>query len=411
MKMILAIAWRNLWRNTRRSVLSILAITFSVILLLFMMCWQQGSYTDMIRNAVNVHTGYLQIQQQGYLENNDLEKALHHVDRVQKLIAATDHVTVQTPRINAPALVSFGIHTSGALVFGVDPDKEAKFSTIAKVIKQGAYLDENDRDGALIGETLAKNLQVGLGDRIALMGQGADGSMAAGLLTIRGIYKTYMPDLDKSSLFAHIDTIGDLFSMYGGVHEVAVMIDDLHNLETVQAALTAGIAREKLNGAVALTWDQVLPGVKQGIEMDWKSGQIMYMVLMMIVGFGIMNTFLMAFLERTREFGVMMSIGMRPGQLSRLIFLEAMMLTFVGLIAGLALGSALTYYFQIKGIYFASMEEIMREVGMSPIMYPELSWWLIGRTSAFILVISGVVALYPAIKVTGLRPVEALRSI
>jgi ABC-type lipoprotein release transport system permease subunit len=387
------------------------AVAFAVGLMLFMMSWQQGSYKDMINNAVKVHTGYLQVQQTGYLKNKDMDKALHNVPQAEKLIAQTEHITAYAPRINAPVLASFGHKTAGAMIFGIDPEKEANVSTISKVIKQGEYLKNDDLRGALIGEMMAKNLGVKLGDPIAFMGQGADGSMAVGLLTIRGIFKTGNPQMDRSSLYANINKLNEDFSMFGNVHEIAIVIDNLKNLETVTASLTAGIAKDKLTGAVALPWYEVLPGVKQGMDMDWQTAQVTYFILMMVVGFGIMNTFLMSFLERTREFGVLMSIGMRQGQIARLVFLEAMLLTGFGIIIGLIWGSAVTIFFQFYGITIPGTEEMMAEYGMSATQYPTLAFWLMRRVSLQILAIAAIVALYPVIKVLKLRPVEAMRAV
>lgn len=411
MKMIFAIAWRNLWRNTRRSVLSMLAVAFAVAVLLFMMCWQQGSYKDMIGNAVKVHTGYLQIQQEGYLKNKDIDKALFKVDEAEALLAKTEHVVASAPRINAPVLGSFKEHTSGAMIFGIDPEKEAKVSTIGSVVKEGQYLAQDDYKGVLVGKILAKNLNLTVGDEVAFLGQGADGSMAAGLLTVRGLFASGNAEMDRSTMFAHINTMDQAFSMYGGIHEIAVVIDDLNVLDSVVTNLKSKIEQENLEGVVALSWDEVLPGVKQGIEFDWKSAQVMYFVLMMVVGFGIMNTFLMSFLERTKEFGVMMSIGMKQTQIARLIFLEAMLLTSLGVIVGLIGGTAITYYFQVHGITFSGMEEMMAEYGMSATQYPDLQFWLFKRVVIQIMVIAAAVALYPAIKILRLKPVEALRSV
>jgi ABC-type lipoprotein release transport system permease subunit len=219
-----------------------------------------------------------------------------------------------------------------------------------------------------------------------------------------------MPELDRNSVFAPIATIGEAFALPGRAHEIAVMIDDLRRLDRVKASLSAAVAGDGMADAVVLGWDEVLPGIKQGIDMDWDTGQLMYVVLMMVVGFGIMNTFLMSFLERVREFGVLMAVGMKPSRISRLIGLEAMLLTAVGLAAGLVVGAAVTLYFQRVGIYFASMDELMREMGMDPVMHPELSLRMAVRTSLFVVIVSALVALYPAFKVMRLRPVDAMRA-
>lgn len=409
--MLFAIAWRNLWRNARRTLLSMFAIAFAVIILLFMMALQKGSYEDMIKNSLRLHTSFMQVQRTGYLDDKFMHLALTNVDEIVRMVDNVEYVEACAPRINAPALVSFGKHTSGAVIFGVDPKREAEVTSITQLIRKGTYLDPENKTGAIIGTTLAKNIGANIGDKIAYFGQGADGSMAPGLLTVIGIYSTGTPELDKSSLMAIYDTIAETYTLEGRAHEVAVKIDSLKHLDQVQSAIAAKLNTMQREKDTILTWVQLLPGVKQGIDMDWKSGQIMYAVLLMVVGFGIMNTFLMSFMERIREFGVLLSIGMRPLQISRLIAIEAMLLTISGLIVGLILGSLLTYYFQVYGINLGGAADLYAQYGMSPVLHPALSWNLVWRTSIAVVVIAFVVAIYPAYKVTTLRPVEAIRYV
>lgn len=196
--MLLKIAWRNVGRNKRRSVLSALAIGFAFGLLVFSMSLQRGSYVDMIQNTVRVHTGHLQIQRVGYWPEQRLSDKLdpagilERLDGLPHVVGAAPHVVGAAPRVATAALACKGDRSFGAAVFGIDPEREKTVSSLASVIRAGAFLEPGDRDGVLLGTTLAKNLGVAVGDEIVFMGQGADGSMAAGRMIVRGLFKMGM---------------------------------------------------------------------------------------------------------------------------------------------------------------------------------------------------------------------------
>jgi len=402
-------AWRNIWRNPRRTLLTICAIAFASAILVFMLSFQFGSYETMINSSVKIHTGHLQIQAQDYNDKGDIRLVVSDPAAIGRILDGTPGVEAYTYRANAFSMVSSSERTYGVMVVGIDPEREARVSTIKNVVRQGSYLSEGDADGVLVGEFLAKNLQVGPGDELIMLGQGRDGSVAATLLTVKGVYKSGLPDIDRSSIQITLKNFQDVFSMRGAVHEVVVIGDSLRDIPAIKATVVAAMENiRSKRPMVALDWMELVPGLLQSIQMDLVSGMIFYLILIMVVAFSIMNTFLMAVFERTKEFGVLMAIGTTPRRLTKILLIESISLTMVGIVAGIILGCIITLYFQAHGIDFSGSSELLSQFGISGKMYPRLSVLSAAIGPALVLMITSLAALYPALKIRRLRPVEAL---
>jgi putative ABC transport system permease protein len=405
-------AWRNVWRNPRRSILTVAAVAFACVLLVFMLSFQFGSYDAMINAAVKVHTGHMQIQVPGYQDNHRIRLAIDHPERIEKALTHLPGIEAVTSRANAFAMVSSGTRTYGVQVIGIDPARERRVSTLPSLIRKGACLAETDRDVALVGQKLADNLKVGIGDEITLLGQGRDGSVAAAVFKIKGIYKSGLDAFDRSSIQVPLATFQDVFFMGDRVHEIVITIPTLNELARVKARVAALLKTAPTDQSlVVLDWKDLMPGLSQGISMDLVSGLIMYFILILVVAFSILNTFLMSILERTREFGVMMAIGTTPWRLVRLVMLESTFLTFVGVASGILLGCAITAWFQVHGIDISGASEIFQEYGISGSLHPLLSLKSILIGPAMVLVVTFPAAFVPAMKIRALRPIEAIAAI
>jgi putative ABC transport system permease protein len=412
MSLDVKMAWRNIWRNPRRSVLTMLAIAFAGLLLVFMLSWQFGSYDTMINSAVAIHTGHLQVQAKGYNDTGDIRLAVPDPAAVGGILDNIPGIAAYTFRADAFSLVTSKERTYGAMVIGIDPAREAKVSTFKKLIRQGTYLSAGDTDQALVGKLLAKNLHIGLGDELVVLGQGRDGSIAATVAKVKGIFSSGQEDFDRSTIHIPLTYFQDVYAMHGAVHEVVALCESLGDVPEMKRAVAAGITNLNKSGQlVVLDWMELMPGLIEGIKMDLVSGFIFYIILIVVVAFSILNTFLMAIFERTREYGVLLAVGITPWRLTKIILIESASMTVVGVVMGIILGSLITWYFQVHGIIISGAADVLRQYGLPERMFPQLSVLSVTIGPAVVLVITLLTALYPALKVRRLRPVEALTSV
>ena len=406
-------AWRNIWRNPRRSVLTILAIAFACLLLVFMLSFQFGSYETLINSSVTIHTGHLQVQDKGYQDDPDIRKVIAQPERIAAILHTMQTVQALSLRCQTFALVSSPNRTMGAMVVGIDPRLEAEVSTLEELVRQGTYLSTSapgqNLAGALVGRLLARNLQVAPGDEITLLGQGRDGSIAATVLQVNGIFASGLEDFDRQTLHIPLRAFQDVFFMENAVHNVVVLADELGSVQSIQAALNKSFPED--SNLVALSWDELQPGLKQAITLDLISGGIFYLILVIVVAFSILNTFLMNIFERTREFGIMMAMGTRPGRLTRLVLMESVSMTLIGIFLGIGAGCLVTLYFQVQGIYLGGAHELLEQFGISGLIHPRLSLLSASLGPCLVFGITLVSALYPALKVRKLSPVQAMTAV
>jgi ABC-type lipoprotein release transport system permease subunit len=331
-----------------------------------------------------------------------------------RLVADIPGVAAHTFRARGFGLVSSRNRSYGAMVEGIDAAAESGVSTLADIIRQGEYLStQPGADGlanALIGTILARNLKVGIGDEVTILGQGRDGSVAATVVRIQGIYNSGMVEFDRSTIQIPMAEFQTVFNMDSAVHEMVIMAEGLQGVTPIKKVLQASLATMATQPPLTvLDWEALIPGLKQGIQIDLVSGIIFYIILVLVVAFSILNTFLMAILERTHEFGIMMAIGTKPGRLTRLVLAESLSLTLVGVVGGIIVGCLVTWYFSGQGIDLGSSAEMFQQFGIPSRLYPRLTWLSVFSGPLAVLIITLIAALYPALKIRRLRPVEALR--
>ncbi len=401
------LAWRNIWRNPRRSVLTILAIVFASGLLVFMLSFQFGAYEDMIDSSVRLSTGHLQIQARGYQNRPEMHKVIENPDHLLEKIGALDGIEAVTARSEAFALAAGANRSKGIMVGGVRPGVERRISSLPGQIRKGRYLRDDDVNAAIIGALGAERLQIDIGDECTLMGQGRDGSVAATVVTIVGIFRTGIDEFDRTVMQIPFSDFDEIFTMEGSAHRLVIITKNLADDRPVAAAID--LLPEASDFAV-LTWDELTPGLKQSIELDLIGGIIMYGILVIVVAFSILNTFFMAIFERTREFGVLMAIGTKPGRLMKIMLLESLARACIGLITGMALGIAVTLLFSHYGISMGESSDLLAQYGIADRLYPRLTVvsTLIGP--AIICVVTFITALIPALKIVRMRSVVALRG-
>ena len=402
------LAWRNVWRNPRRSILTLMAVAFAAALLIFMLSFQFGSYEEMINASVRLSTGHIQIQASGYNVEQEMRQTVAAPGLVVAAIERLPGVTGISPRSETFVMAASDTRTQGVMVMGVDPGREPSVSTLAGQIRQGRYLQNQDRGNAIIGALLAERLKINLGDELTLLGQGRDGSVAATVVAVEGIFRAGIDAFDRSTLQITLADFNDTFTMAGTVHRLVVVTDTLDAAKRLKALLGH---LPGLKGLNILGWEELTPGLKQSIQLDMVSGFIMYFILIVVVGFSILNTFFMAIFERTREFGMLMAIGTKPGRLVRLMLAESLFIAALGLTAGMLLGVGVTLYFTHTGIGLGEAGELMTQYGISDRLYPRLSWLSLMIGPTIVLTITFLAALFPALRIPRLKPVDALAAV
>ena len=403
------LAWRNLWRHRRRTWLTVGAMVFCNVLLIFLISLQLGSYQMMINNSLAAYTGHMQVQHKDYREEQRMRLSVPGAAELARQVRAELGVDTVAARGVAFALASSEERSFGVMLSGVQAEFEAGVSTFPGLVKRGRYLQSGDYEHIVIGAVLARNLKVDLGDELTFLGSGRDGSFAAGVATVAGILESGMEEIDRSVAQVPLDWFQEVFAMGDHGHSVVIRVPGLEQVAAAVPRVEALVVDQP--ELVVLDWEALEPGLRQAIVSDLVSGWFMYAVLIVLVAFSVLNTQLMSVLERTREFGVMLALGMGPGRLARLVGMETLLMSALGLGLGVALGAVLTWYLSVVGFAYPGMEELGAKFNMPGRMYPEISFLSLLWGPVVVFLGALLAAIYPAMRLFRLAPVEAMRAV
>ncbi len=408
MNIVLRLAWRNLWRQPRRTWLTTGAMVFSNVLLVFMMSLQFGMYGLMIDNSLRPLTGHLQVQAPGFVDDQKMRQVVPDVVPLAASLRAAIGSETIAARAQAFALASSDERSYGLMLIGVEPEQERRVSSIPGLVSDGHYLDDANAAEIVVGAVLARNLRIGLGDELTLLGSGRDGSFAAAVATVVGIFDSGVPDLDRSVAQVPLGFFDDVFFMQGAGHAVVVNGSHVDDVPALKRRVEEQLPTT--SNLVVHDWDRLLPGLKQAIQADLASAFFMYGVLAILVAFSVLNTQLMSVLERTREFGIVMALGLKPGRLGRLVILETAIMGLMGAALGAVAGALLTTYFSVNGFQIPGMEEMAVQFNLPARMYPQVTPLSLLAGPAVVLTFSLLAAIYPALRLNWLNPVMAMRA-
>ncbi|MBM3324617.1 MAG: ABC transporter permease, partial [Calditrichaeota bacterium] len=391
MGLYLKLAWRNIWRNKRRSLISISSILLAVVIALVTRSMQLGFYRHSINNAVSFYMGFLQIHAPGYFENQSIDRSYEISDSLFEILERVPHVTTAAPRLESFALASCGDVTDGVMVIGTDPARESQLTGLEKRVKKGRYLQPDD-DGVLLAQGLADHLGVGVGDTIVLLGQGYHAVTAAGKYIIIGIVEFPTLEMNTRMIFMPLRLAQDFLAAENRITSMAVMIDKEPELAAVVARLKSELG-EKFD---VLSWEDMLPELVQYVQSDNASGIIMLAILYMVIGFGILGTILMMTLERTREFGMLMAVGMRRGVLRGIVVTESILLSLIGALVGMIAGIPVILYLHQHPIYLGGeWADAMQRWGFDPILPFATDASIFFWQGLSVLIIALIASLYP----------------
>jgi ABC-type lipoprotein release transport system permease subunit len=407
MRTFLKMAWRNIWRNKRRSLITIASIVFSMLFALVMRSMQEGTYSLMIRSVVDSYTGFIQISGKDYRDDRTLEKSIEFSDDLKAILESNSNVSHYLPRMESFALASTGRHTKGVMVTGVDPLKEDAFTKLSGRVRNGNYFHNGD-GGVLVASRLAKYLNLSVGDTLVLMGQGFQGVSAAGLFPVRAIVELPSIELDNSLVFMTIDDAQLYFDAPNRVTSIAL---DLHNAKQInetQSQLAQLLSPEMF---VVERWDQILKELVQMIESDRISNQALLYILYIVIGFGVFGTLLMMATERRREFGMMMAVGMKRSRIASMLGLEILILNATSVLVGFVVSLPVLITLHLNPIRLTGeMADMMEAYGWEPIIpFSVEHGFMIEQllVVSLLVIIAGII---PVVSTSRLKLQKALRG-
>tara|TARA_Y100000991_G_scaffold215043_1_gene204295 strand:+ start:807 stop:2021 length:1215 start_codon:yes stop_codon:yes gene_type:complete len=403
--MLVKIAWRNIWRNKRRSIITISAIVIAVFLAIIMRSMQLGMYDNMIQNIVGSYSGHIQIHSNGYWEEQTIDNAFTYNDSLIEKIEANKDVDHTTKRIQSGCLSSFKDLSKFVFVNGIEPEKEQLMTDWNKRLVEGKLLTLNS-NSVNIGKGIAKYYDLKVGDTLIFVGQGYHGMQAVGAFPVCGIIDMKNPNLNNVSVFMSLTTAQDFLSANDLMTHLILNKKEYSDEQDIVSSLGKNLKEEY----EMMTWQEMMPEIEQVIKADSAGGLVMIFILYMIITFGIFGTVLMMTQERKYEFGVVVSIGMKKIKLMISMVYETIFLTSIGVLTGVFLSRPLVLYFYNNPLEFPSEQaEVMENQGFENII-PFMSSYDIPITHGFIIFfISLFICIYPIITIYKLNPVKAMK--
>jgi len=400
------LAWRNIFRNKRRTLIAGSAIGIGLASMIFTDALVIGMEQNMIHSGTASYLGEGQIHRQGYRETNEIEMTVNDADEVYNRLVKDTLISHATKRVMSLAMLSSPSNVTGVQMVGVDPSTEQYLSQIDDALVKGEYFADSSSRNIVIGKDLAELLEVGLGDRVVITAAEAEtGNLAQEMFRVSGIYFFNIKEMDKGMAFIRIGKARQMLNLAGRTHEIAF---NFRNPSIAENNTLPFWKEFSTDGNEAVGWPVIMPQLKAALEMSSFSTYLVGIMLFSVVALGIINTLFMSLHERMFEFGVMRAIGTRPFYMGRLILLEAGSLAVISIVLGIILGYAITAYIGHIGIDYSGIE--FAGVTFRNLLYPVMKTEQFIRFPIWVFIFTIVIGLYPAIYAARMRPASALRK-
>jgi ABC-type lipoprotein release transport system permease subunit len=415
---LLQLAWRNLWRNPRRTFITMAAIGFGYAMLLFVACLMAGLRWQMIENGTCLVMSQIQVHAPEYFPNRSIQKTLGgkngtDVDAMLAAITADRRVSAAAPRVYGYGLLSAGQRSAGVELLGILPDQERRITTLSSQISKGSYLTARMPKEVVMGDKLASTIGIEVGSEIVLLTQAADGSMGNDVYTVAGMFHTGLDAVDRGLVLLSLSSLQELLHLAPArIHEVGIKLHDVTGATAVAAALEVQLG--KTLPVRVRAWPELAPELASYVEFNRGVTFVLFFIFFLLAVIGVMNTMLMAVFERTRELGMLMALGMRPGQVIVLIVTEAAGLAAASLVVGGAVGVPLLWYLQVHGLDLggATGETVsLAGVVVGHLWYGRQDFPAYGQAALGLAATALTSALYPAWRAAQCRPTEAIRKV
>ncbi len=411
MKTMLMISWRNIWRSKRRSLVVIASVAIGIIGMLIMMSFMNSMTIQMIDNTINTSMGHIAIHDKGFQDSMKLKYNFSPDMKIRKIVKQQKGAFRIVERIKMEGMVSSSETSRRVMIMGVNPKQERNVSKIYDYTlkKNGSkFLTDSNSDSILISKSLAKKLQLDIGERIKVMIQDKNNKIQQVAFFIGGVFKTPMESFDKFVVFVGLQKMQQLTGIGNNISEINIILKDKENVDAAKASLISKINRKDLE---ILSWKDMAPQLVSAVKLFDSSMYIFFAIVFITVVFSIANTMVMAIMERFHEIGVMKSIGTKPSQIFSMILFEAVNLSFIGLLTGLIVSFIVMFYWSFGGLDLSLFSDGMRALGSGSILHPFLRIKDVVAAVGIVVFTAFIAALYPAIKAARIKPLEALHYV
>lgn len=406
--MLLKLAWLNIWRNKRRTIITATSVFFAVLLAIIFRSLTEGIYDNMIHNVVSYSSGYLQVHQKGYWEEQSIDNTFTENERLYQELLKNPSIKHLMPRLQTFALASYADKTKGVLILGIDPVGEKAVNSLHEKIVDGHYLQTLNDDAVVLGEGLASQLKLKVNDTLVLLGQGYHASSATAKYRVKGLIKLGAIELNNSVVYIPLKQAQQMHGAENRLSSVAISLDRTSNLDKLKRSLLESVNPEIFE---VMTWKEMMPELDQFIEADTTGHYIIIGILYLIISFGLFGTLLMMIFERKHEFGILIAIGMKKHLLAFVLLLESIMISLIGCFIGVIAGILVIKWFTVHPIHLTGeLKQVYEDYGIESIIYFSSHGKIFVVQTLIVLILSILLAFYPGIKVMKLKPVEAING-
>jgi ABC-type lipoprotein release transport system permease subunit len=403
---LLELAWKNIWRNRSRTLITMAAIFFAVVLSVITSSLREGIFDNLVKNVVSFYTGYVQVHKQGFQDEQILDNSFEASAATEQKILENENVSEITPRLESFALAATENSTKGCMVVGIDPVKENRITFLRNKIVEGTYLKSNDNT-VLLSEGLAEKLKLQCNDTLILIAQGYHGATAAGKFRISGIAQFGSPDLNDKVLYMPLRAAQEFYTAPGMITAYILSLHDTEKLDSTASMLASSLGQS----FEVLTWGDIIPDIRQHIQTDTGNAIYVQGILYLLICFGIFGTLLMMMVEREYEMGMLVAIGMKRIKLMILLLVESVLTVFTGCVTGILVSIPIVFYFNRNPLKIGGeTAETYRRFGFEPIFPTSPDAAIFIRQGFIVLFIGLILSLYPMAKALFINPVQAMRK-
>lgn len=396
-----------MWRNKLRSLVIIMAISAGLTGGIFTVALYNGMTDQKLRTAIDIQTAHLQVHASGFRQNKDIRLYLKNSEAIISTLGSTPSLKAMAPRLVATAMAATSNANTGVQLNGVVPEQEKAVSTIYTFITEGNYFQEEKRNQMLISARAAKKLKVGLNGKVIITMQDFHGEIVGAAFRVSGIFRTTHSMFDDANIFVRKRDLERVLSMEGKINEIAIRLDDIEAVPTVQQYLQDQFSADETD---IQSWREIQPELAYINDATWQMNYLILIIILLALAFGILNTMLMAIFERIKEIGVLMAVGMSKGRIFAMIIMETVFLSLTGAAVGMLVSAWLVYVTGKSGINLSMFAQGLETFGLSSMVYPQLEPQFYVTLAIMVIIAALLSSLYPAIKALKLKPVEAIHG-